>query len=61
MMELQPERKIRQYKPLGQYRIVPHGWRHFALYEGEELVAVTVYMKGALEVMRRLHEPTLKE
>ena len=34
--------------------IQPYGDRYFALYEGEELVCVTVYKKGALEVKRRL-------
>ena len=34
--------------------IQPYGNRYFALYEGEELVCVTVYKKGALEVKRRL-------
>ncbi len=31
-----------------------YGDRYFALYEGEELVCVTVYKKGAMEVKRRL-------
>ena len=34
--------------------IQPYGNRYFALYEGEELICVTVYKKGALEVKRRL-------
>ena len=34
--------------------IQSYGNRYFALYEGEELVCVTVYKKGALEVKRRL-------
>lgn len=28
--------------------------RHWALYDGLELVVVTVYRRGALEVLRRL-------
>jgi len=28
--------------------------RHFALYDGEELVCVTVYRRGADEVRRRM-------
>jgi hypothetical protein len=36
------------------FLIQPYGNRYFALYEGEELVCVTVYKKGALEVKRRL-------
>ena len=34
--------------------IQPYGTRYFALYEGEDLVCITVYKKGALEVKRRL-------
>ena len=30
--------------------------RFFALYDGDELVCVTVYKKGALEVKRRIEE-----
>ena len=31
-----------------------YGDRYFALYEGESLICVTVYRKGAVEVKRRL-------
>jgi len=31
-----------------------YGDRYFAVYDGEDLVCVTVYKKGALEVKRRL-------
>ncbi len=31
-----------------------YGDRFYALYDGEDLVCVTVYKKGALEVKRRL-------
>jgi len=34
--------------------IQPYGNRYYALYDGEDLVCVTVYKKGALEVKRRL-------
>jgi hypothetical protein len=34
--------------------IEPYGNRYFAVYDGEDLVCVTVYKKGALEVKRRL-------
>jgi len=34
--------------------IQPYGNRYFALYDGENLVCVTVYKKGAMEVKRRL-------
>ena len=38
-------------KPL----VIEHyGDRYFALYEGETLVCVTVYKKGAMEVKKRL-------
>ena len=30
--------------------------RHWALYDGPELVCVTVYKKGAVEVKRRLED-----
>ena len=30
--------------------------RYFALYDGEELICVTVYKKGAVEVKRRIEE-----
>ena len=44
-------------KPNGKVKsllIQPYGTRYFALYDGEDLVCVTVYKKGALEVKRRL-------
>jgi len=34
--------------------IQPYGNRYYALYDGEDLVCVTVYKKGAQEVKRRL-------
>ena len=34
--------------------IRPYGDRYYALYEGEDLICVTVYKKGAMEVKRRL-------
>ena len=34
--------------------IQPYGTRYYALYEGEDLICVTVYKKGAMEVKRRL-------
>ena len=34
--------------------IEAYGDRYFAVYDGEDLVCVTVYKKGALEVKRRL-------
>ncbi len=29
--------------------IQPYGYRYFALYDGEDLVCVTIYKKGALD------------
>ena len=43
-----PDEKL---KPL----VIEHyGERYFALYEGETLICVTVYRRGAAEVKRRL-------
>jgi len=44
-------------KPKGKakaFLIQPYGTRYYALYEGEDLICVTVYKKGAMEVKRRL-------
>ena len=40
----------------GEMTIEPYGDRFFALYDGGELVCVTVYKKGAKEVKRRIEE-----
>jgi hypothetical protein len=50
------ERKIRKYERLGDYSVEPYGEKHYALYKGDLLICVTVYKKGALEIMRRLSE-----
>jgi hypothetical protein len=50
------ERRIRKYEKLGNFAIEPWGEKYYALYDGNELVCVTLYKKGALEVMRRLWE-----
>ena len=43
-----PDEKV---KPL----VIEHyGERYFALYEGDTLICVTVYRRGAAEVKRRL-------
>ena len=50
-----PDEKV---KPL----VIEHyGDRYFALYDGEDLVCVTVYKKGALEVKRRLEMVSMQE
>ncbi len=53
-MGLVGERWIRKTPFLGNFRIVPHDSRFYALYEGEELVCVTVYKIGAEALMNRL-------
>lgn len=50
------DRRIRKYEKVGNFSIEPFGERYYALYDGDELVCVTVYKKGALEVMRRLSQ-----
>jgi len=50
------ERKVRKYEKRGNFTIEPWGERYYALYDGKELVCVTLYKKGALEVMKRLSE-----
>lgn len=50
------ERKVRKYEKLGNFTIEPWGEKNYALYDGNDLVCVTLYKKGALEVMRRLWE-----
>jgi hypothetical protein len=37
-----------------------YGDRYYALYDGEDLVCVTVYKKGALEVKRRLEMASIQ-
>lgn len=48
------DREVRKYERLGNFSIEPFGEKYYALYDGNELVCVTVYKKGALEVMKRL-------
>ncbi len=38
-----------------------YGDRFYALYDGEDLVCVTVYKKGALEVKRRLEMASIQK
>ena len=37
------------------YYVKPYRYRFFAVWCGQELVCVTVYRKGAVEVARRLN------
>ncbi len=55
------ERRIRRYEKLGDYSIEPYGSKYYALYKGDHLICVTVYKKGAVEVMRRLSEKERKD
>ena len=48
------ERKVRKYEKLGNFTIEPWGEKYYALFDGNDLVCVTVYKKGAQEVMKRL-------
>jgi len=50
------ERRIRKYDKIGDYSVEPWGEKYYALYKGDSLIAVTVYKKGAVEVMKRLSE-----
>ena len=38
-----------------RFRVEPYTYRHFAVYDADRLVVVTVYKKGAVEVARRLN------
>ena len=48
-------RRMRPVFCPGNFRIEPHDSRFYALYEGEELICVTVYKAGAVAVMDRLY------
>jgi hypothetical protein len=50
------DRRIRKYEKFGNFTIEPWGEKYYALYDGDQLVCVTVYKRGALEVMKRLSE-----
>ena len=39
-----------------RFTITKYGNRYWALYDGDALVCVVVYLKGAMEVKRRLEE-----
>jgi hypothetical protein len=45
-------------EPDHQLEVTKWDHRHWAVYDGSELVCVTVYKRGALEVMRRLEHAT---
>ena len=46
-----------QPQPQRRYRVEHYGKsRHFAAYEGQTIIAVTLYRKGAAEITARLEE-----
>lgn len=51
---MEPELNENPKEKVKTFLIQPYGNRYFALYDGEDLVCVTVYKKGAMEVKRRL-------
>ena len=48
------DRWIKKYRKMGNFTIEPWDSRFYALFDGDELICVTVYKKGAIEVMKRL-------
>jgi hypothetical protein len=40
------------------FTVTKYGSRYWAVFEGDTLVCVTLYRKGALEVKRRLEQLT---
>jgi hypothetical protein len=48
------DRWVRKYKKMGNFQIEPWDSRYYALFDEDELVCVTAYKKGAIEVMKRL-------
>jgi hypothetical protein len=53
----QPERA----QPQSRYRVDHYGKsRNFAAYEGQTIIAVTLYRKGAAEITARLEEKDLR-
>ena len=48
-------------EPCPQLKVEKWDHRHWAVYDGPELVCVTVYKKGALEVKRRLENTVPSE
>ena len=47
-------RWIRKYRKMGNFTIEPWDSRYYALFDGDELICVTAYKIGAIEVMKRL-------
>ena len=51
-----PEETIAQvHFSQARFHVVSYSYRHYAVYDGDELIAVTVYKRGAMAVAERLH------
>ncbi len=48
------DRWLKKYRKMGNFTIEPWDSRYYGLFDGDELVCVTAYKKGAIEVMKRL-------
>ena len=48
------ERRVRRYRKMGNFTIEPWDSRYYALFDGDQLICVTAYKIGAIEVMKRL-------
>ena len=53
-MRVEMERRIQKYKKMGNFTIEPWDSRYYALFDGDQLICVTAYKIGAIEVMKRL-------
>jgi hypothetical protein len=53
-------RRMRKIHCPGTFRVVPWDSRFYALFQGEELICVTVYKTGAVALMNRLHHLSRK-
>lgn len=42
-------------------KLEKHGERYWAIYDGHDLICITVYRKGAVEVINRLSTKSFKE
>ena len=49
-----PDGQIAQESSQPRFRIENYGYRNFAVYDKNQLVVVTVYKRGAIEVAKRL-------
>ena len=49
-------RRMKKTYCLGNFRIEPWDSRFYALFQGEDLICVTVYKTGAVSLMNRLND-----